>query len=374
MEKQVYIKYVNDFIHLISLYLNKKKCDIEIKEDELSFFYKLASHHSLRALFFKVIVETGLSVDPQKLKKFEEIYMMNVRKGILFQKEREALYEFLNKEEIDFLPLKGIVINELYPDKFVREFADNDVLFASKDKEIRDFFVSRGYKVEMFRKSNHDVYLKEPSYNFEMHRDLFAEREDNELTVNYFKNYIDKAHIKNNHEHELSDEDFYIYFTAHTYKHFHEAGCGIRTLIDYYLFLKAKNLDEEYIKNEVKKLEFADFSKEISTLSLKLFDGEELNEKEKEMLLFISSAGTYGLLENAVHKGVEEKGKFRYFMSRLFPPVEFYKGTYRWAYRHKILIPIAWLMRFFRVVFKGNKKARDEIKIIRKSKGKKKKK
>ena len=372
MEKELYRKYVKEFLHLISLYLNKKEIDVELSDEKIDFFYKFAAHHSLRALFYKVLLETKAKVDPEKLKKFEEVYMLNLKKGVLFQRERVEVYKFLNNEGIDFLPLKGIVINELYPDKHVREFADNDILFGSKDKEIRDFFVSKGYEVEVFRRSNHDVYLKKPNYNFEMHRDLFAETEDNKETVEYFKNYLQRAHVKSGHERELSNEDFYIYFTAHTYKHFHVSGCGIRTLIDYYLFLKAKNLDFNYIEKELKKLDLVDFSRKICSLSQKLFDEIPLEESEEEMLLFIASSGTYGILENAVNKGVGEKGKFRYFMSRVFPPLTFYKRAYKRAYKCRILIPIAWVMRTFRILFKNNKRARDEIKVISKSKAKKK--
>ena len=71
------------------------------------------------------------------------------------------------------------------------------------------------------------------------------------------------------------------------------------------------------------------------------------------------------------NKGVKEKGKFRYLMSRIFPPLEFYKGAYSWAYKHKILIPAAWFARLFRIVFKSNKQARDELKAIKKSKANK---
>ena len=76
----------------------------------------------------------------------------------------------------------------------------------------------------------------------------------------------------------------------------------------------------------------------------------------------------YGTLEHSVAKGVKEKGKFGYFMSRVFPPYRFYKGAYPWAYYCPILIPIAWLCRFFRILFKNPKKATNELKTISKYK------
>ena len=371
MEKEVFNNRIVKFIKLFSLYLNKKKAtDFVIDNNELSFFIKMANRHSLTALLFKALQDTNSKVEEGVLKKLEEHYFLVLRKAILFDKERKELYDYLNTNQIDYLPLKGIILKDYYFDPYTREFADNDILFdGSKDKLVKDFFTNKDYIVELFRKSNHDVYIKKPFYNFEMHRALFGETGDNKKNIVYFKDYLSKAHIKENYEHELGKEDFYIYFTAHTYKHFHVSGCGIRTLIDYYLFLKNNSdLDFTYINQELEKLDLLDFSNQIKTLAIKLFDDEPIDEKETEMLLYIASSGTYGTVDHYVAKGVKAKGKFGFLMSRVFPPYSFYKSAYPWAYKCPILIPAAWLWRFFRILFKSPGRAMGEIKLISKCK------
>ena len=202
-----------------------------------------------------------------------------------------------------------------------------------------------------------------------MHRNLFGEIEDAPKLIGYFANYLKDSAIKEGYEHYLSDENFYIYFTAHSYKHFHQSGCGIRTLVDYYVFLKKhSDLNFKYIDKELKKIDLLDFSNLIKTLAIKVFDDEKLTKEERETLLFIASSGTYGTLQHSVQKGVKEKGRFGYFISRVFPPLSFYKSAYPWAYKSKVLIPVAWLMRFFRILFKNPKKATQEIKMISKTK------
>ena len=370
MNQETFNKYINQYFLLLGAYFNKKSLnDFKVDDEELSFFIELSKLHSLRAILFKAL--ESQQVDAKLLKPLEEFYFANLRKGVLFEKERNELFKFLNENQIDFLPLKGIILKDYYLDPNTREFADNDILFAKDDKKIKDYFVNRGYQVEIFRKSNHDVYLKKPFYNFEMHRALSGETGDNENVVSYFASFIGKAPVKEGYEHYLSKEDFYIYFTAHSYKHFHVSGCGIRTLIDYYLYLKNNELDFNYINQELEKLDLLDFSNNISSLSLKIFDGQELNKEEQEMMLFIASSGTYGTLEHAVDKGVKEKGKFGYFMSRIFPPYSFYKSAYPWAYKTVVLIPVAWFLRCLRVIFKNPKKAKNEIKLISKNKNKK---
>lgn len=365
MEQERFHTLVKEFIHLTALYLNHKEDPSFIVDKErISFYYSLAKYHSLKALLYQVLKNTKVSINKEYLDKLEQKYLFNMRKSLSFGEERKALYQYLDEQGIYYLPLKGIVIKDYYPDPYAREFADNDILFSHDDYKIKQFFVNRGYTSEYYRKSNHDVYLKKPLFNFEMHRALFGETGDNQKIVEYFKDYINKATIKEGHEKCLSKEDFYIYFTAHSYKHYHASGCGIRTLVDYYVYLKKEQLDFNYINEELKKLDLLDFSNKISSLSIKLFDEEPLNKEEEEMLLYIASSGTYGTLENSVKKGVKEKGRLRYFMQRVFPPYRFYKTAYPWAYYCPILIPIAWMCRFFRVLFKNPKKAKNELKLI----------
>ena len=367
MDKELFKNNVLSFAKLLSIYLNKKEAsDLVIDKELLSFYVKLSKHHSLKAILYAALSSTKAQANEEYLKKLEEYYLLTLRKAVLFDKERNELYEYLNNNQIDYLPLKGIILKDYYLDPYTREFADNDILFdEKKDKLVKDFFVKKDYTVELFKKSNHDVYIKEPFYNFEMHRALFGETGDNKKNIVYFKDYLSKAQIKENYEHQLSKEDFYIYFTAHTYKHFHVSGCGIRTLIDYYLYLKNNELDFVYINKELEQLDLVDFSNDIKSLSIKIFNDESLDDKELDMLLYIASSGTYGTLEHSVAKGVKEKGKFRYFMSRVFPPYRFYKSAYPWAYYCPILIPIAWLCRFFRILFKNPKKATNELKTIK---------
>lgn len=375
MDKETYIKYLKDYLHLISLYLNKKE-ELSFKIDESNFntFLNLSKKHSLTALFYKVCKDTKVDIKEEYLKVLEQYYFSNVQKHVLFDKERKELFEFCTNNMIPYLPLKGIILKHYYPDPYTREFADNDIWFGKdKDELIKKFFVERGYEVELYRKSNHDVYLKKPCLNFEMHRDLFGETGDNEKIVSYFSKHF-KVRVIAPLVLELYFmlDDFYVYYTAHSYKHFHNAGCGIRTLIDFYLFLK-KNTENEllnfkYINKQLEKMDLVDFSNQISTLALKVFDEKELDEQELETLLFIASSGTYGTLENRVNKGVKEKGKTRYFFSRIFPPYRFYKSAYPWAYKVPILIPIAWLCRLFRILFKNPKRATSELKMISKSK------
>ena len=121
MDKESFTNNLFSYLHLVAIYLNKKEApDFKVDDETFSFFVKLSKQHSLMALLYKVLKDTKAEVNSEHLKKLEEYYLANVRKNVLFKKEREALYKFLNENQIDFLPLKGLVLTNYYLDPDTR--------------------------------------------------------------------------------------------------------------------------------------------------------------------------------------------------------------------------------------------------------------
>ena len=85
------------------------------------------------------------------------------------------------------------------------------------------------------------------------------------------------------------------------------------------------------------------------------------------MFQYIASSGTYGTIEEKVNKGIKQKGKFRYLMSRIFPPRYVYKTYFPPAYKCIILVPLGWIIRCFRLVF-GRSNMKAELKAMHKYK------
>ena len=77
--------------------------------------------------------------DPELMKKWQEKKNKAIRKNILFDVERSRLYGFFDSQGIWYLPLKGIVIKDLYPKAGMRQMSDNDILFdGAFSEEVHD--------------------------------------------------------------------------------------------------------------------------------------------------------------------------------------------------------------------------------------------
>ena len=186
----------------------------------------------------------------------------------------------------------------------------------------------------------------------------------------------------------MSDEDFYIYITSHAYKHYSGSGTGIRTLLDLYAYLKAKeeSLDFGYIQTECRKLGIRDFEKRNRRPCWKVFSSQQIYDRvsfeqslsadEMEMLKYYLSSGVYGTFEQMVENRMEKQkktdgkknlSKLSYYRHRVFLGMELYEN-YPLLVKYRFLIPAYWFYRIVRMLF--SKKHRNymlrEVKAVKK--------
>ena len=226
MDKHSYKQNAYYLMYLIRCVLNNKvPAKEKLDKMDLSGVFAVAKAHSLTAIAAYALESAGIYD-----KDFEEEKNKAIRKTIILDAE-------LEKACIWYMPLKGILIKDLYPQIGMRQMADNDIIFDNnRSDDVRIIMQSLGFQTESFDSGNHDVYYKPPVCNFEMHTELFGDWHQEELYT-YFSNIFQKV-IKDNENgygYHLSVEDFYIYITAHNYKHYSSGGTGLRSLVDTYV-------------------------------------------------------------------------------------------------------------------------------------------
>lgn len=345
--------------------------------ERLNKLYYISRTHFVDALTGMVLKQEGVILPTI----WEESIAKAIRKVILFDAERAKIFSFMEQNGIWHLPLKGIILKEYYPSIGMRQMSDNDILF---DKNFADavcnYMISIGYRVESFGQSNHDVYEKEPVYNFEMHRTLYGSSHDKRWKT-YYKNIKNRlvCDERSSYSYQMTKEDFYIYILSHGYKHYTGSGTGIRTLLDFYVYLQKneQKMNFSYIERECKKLGIFDFEKRNRILCKKVFKVSSLkslrkilSEKEGEMLKYYLTSGAYGTMERRVENRLNDYkvlSKPRYILNRLFPRREIYQ-YYPVVNKHKWLLPGFWIYRMVNILLKKERRENvlREFRIVRK--------
>lgn len=396
MNKDKILKNGFDMLYLSACALHSIVPDAEkVYDMDLKEIYLLSSRHFMQAITF-IAIESFISQNPEFREKipndlFNEWKLVKskaVRSDILFDVERKKLTAFLEENKIWYAYIKGIVIQRYYNRSEMRQMCDNDLFFdASRRKEVYDYMVNSGFEVIYYEKGCPDSYKKKPSVLFEMHHSLYRELAEEKVFNNYYANAKEML-LKdedNDYGYHFNDEDFYIHFTTHDYKHFINAGSGIRSLMDIFVYIndKGDSLNFEYINEELSKLGIIDFENEMRTLAMKLFSKETiskfnfisvLTEEELELFLFCVTSGTYGnkisYIKNRVKRGTENRknGVFKYILRRFFPEMSFFKMKYPKIYKYKILIPFLAIYRIFSRSIVNFRELKFEFKVIFKKK------
>lgn len=359
------------------------------RDTDFGRLYRLSRFHSVAAMVSAALERGGYLaaeyMDEALIRDWRDVRSNTLRKNILFDAEREEILRFFEEKEIWYMPLKGCVLKNMYPEYGIRQMADNDILFDPAGRRmLRDYMEARGYKTEQYMKNIHDVYTKPPVFNFEFHVQLFGPAGGPEW-IRYYETVKDRLvkDTDNRFGYQFRDEDFYIYFVLHMFKHYRAGGTGIRSLVDLFVYLnqKAEYLDWNYIRGELILLEAGEFEENVRTLAMQLFwtgEVEIFTREQQEMLKYLLGSGTYGTTENRIRKklsalqenerSIAVVTKLKFCLRRLFPGLEYMKMYAPFCYRHKWLIPFFWVYRLVRGLRKNHRFIRAEIRALRKIK------
>lgn len=338
--------------------------------------FLLSKKHYLSAVTYLCVKELKEKPDKELLGKWEHAYAISVHIDIRQAFAWEELKQAFSEKGLRILPLKGLCIKKLYPDPELRLMSDLDILYEkSLFSDVKKTMLELGYE---YRKetagSNHQIFERAPDLHVEMHSDLLP---GTSPLAEYYADAWSRAHpAKESSVYHFSREDEYIFLLIHAWKHFQGNGGGIRSIVDFYLFLKQyeKNLDKEYISRELKKADSialkngiqeespSEFEKFIQNKTEQWFKRDliELDQSGAELLM----NGVYGRKENAWRREYERKGKIRYLFSRVFPPFRMMKMSFPILKKFPVLLPFCWCIRLFRGIFFKGKEVNKELHYI----------
>ena len=366
MTKHDYKQTAYYILYLIRCVLqNKVPSNDKIEKMDMALLYKVAEDHSLSA-----IVAYALETAHVHISAFEDAKNRAIKKCILFDYEREKILAELEAAGIWYMPLKGVILKELYPRIGMRQMCDNDILFDKKyQASVKLIMQGLGYDVISYRVGCNDKYNKLPVLNFEMHHSLFSEGHEKQF-YDYYNDIKNKlfSETDNGYSYRFTDEDFYIYMIVHEYKHYRDGGTGLRSLVDEYVYINkySSKLNMSYIETELKKLGIFEFEKNQRILSKKIMCGVKLEKYEKEILDYIIFSGTYGNIENHVKNkaGFTISSKICYLFHRVFITMPQIKSSYPFFNDYKFLLPILPAYRLVKLLTVSRKRIISELKVL----------
>ena len=234
----------------------------------------------------------------------------------------DRLQEKLEEAGIRNQVLKGAVMKHIYPRPELREMSDIDFMIYEDDFTDTDRIVEEAGFVKVQAIKHHVIYQKAPFLTLEMHWDLYEKT-------------VDKSQ----------------YMISHMAKHFYENGCGIRNLVDIYVFNQkyGHSIDRTQVKQELKKCGILNFERQMSELALIWLENRKCSKFYVNLFRYMIDCGIYGKGENGIwsqlckQNAPQQKKSFN--LTYYFPTAQYMKEYYPWLEGKEGLLPLAWLCR-----------------------------
>lgn len=363
-------KYVQIMMKLIKSEITKTPLELseELTDDDLKAVYTISKRHDLAHLTGYALEKNRLLPDNEIGKKFIKEKNLAIYRYFNLDSAQNEIYKEFEEAKIPFIPLKGSVIRELYPEPWMRTSCDADILVKEEDLDRAISLLVNTKNYTEKNRGSHDVSLySSQNVHIELHYNLLEDgRANNAIKIlnNVWENVLLEENCS--YRYKMTDNFYYFYHIVHMAKHFEVGGCGVRPFADIWIFNHSNSLNSEKKYELLKKAELYDFSRTSEKLSEVWFGNLEHNELTRQVEEYILKSGAFGNTESMVSVMQAKKGnKAKQILTRFWLPYKFLKFRYPILQKYPFLVPFYQLKRWIEVLFNGRLHHRiDELKMI----------
>lgn len=305
---------------------------VSVEDDLIPTLYAMAYRHELAHL-----VAYGLGTGCCLSGGFQERLLEAHYRYERYAHAYEELSQRFEKEKLPFVPLKGQVLREFYPEPWMRTGCDLDLLVRQEDLERAGKLLESdmGYGPKAI--SGHDIsFISGDGVRVELHHTLI---EGNEVLRDIWDHCA---------QGQMEPEYLYLYHIAHAAKHLRHGGCGIRPVLDLWLMERQGITCADALLEQCGLLTFA---KALSRLSRCWFETGQVEEALRPLHCYILQGGIFGTAQSveALRRDFDKK--------RLFISKKELEYAYPILRKRGWLLPVCQLRRWCRLLRSGQLRA-----------------
>lgn len=307
----------------------------------------LAKRHQMEHIVSHALLKNG---QKEYAKPLHQSIWMSEQQGFVLDQVRGAF----NGREIPFIPLKGAVLRGLYPEGWMRNSCDIDVLVRESDLASAEAALTGLGYVKSNGKTAHDITFTAGAVCLELHYTLIEEYRLPQIAA-VLDRVWDYSYLVHDYEYAMADEMFYFYHIAHMVKHFENGGCGVRSFVDLWMLDHWMAFDCQKREDLLLQGGILTFAQAAERLAEHWFSGGDATGLDT-MEQFVFTGGAYGTTVNGVTvKKVLRGGRWRHILSRLFVPYAQLKRYYPVLQKHPYLLPVYEVVRWVQALDRKNR-------------------
>lgn len=362
-------------IRILFSLLRSAICGTEISDKDrkllthqvCSDLFSVSQQHDIAHLIGFAINKDKVEISTEYRQAFTKKMMQAIYRYERLNCEFEQICKALEEARVPFMPLKGSILRNFYPEAWMRTSCDTDILIHNEDIEKAAGYLVEHCQYRCENQGSHDVSMFSPTGNhLELHFDLVEEGRANSSSK-ILQRVWDTAILKQgtNYQYEMPDEMFYFYHIAHMAKHFMIGGCGIRPFLDIWILKHKMPHNPDKRKALIDAGGILAFAVQAEMLSEIWLGDAEYTNTTSQMESYIINGGVYGTMSNRISvEQITRGGKANYVLSRLWLPYNVLKFQYPSLDGNPALLPLYEIRRWCKLLVGGRaKRSMNELKF-----------
>lgn len=322
----------------------------------------LSKRHDLAHLVSDALIRNGIinekSSDYKNVKKLK---LIAIYREVQRAQAYQEIASVFSEANIQYVPLKGLLIRDMYPQAWMRSSCDIDILVHENDlKKAAELLVNAGFTTDG-KKTYHDMSFFKAKVHLELHHNIC---EDNEQIDRLLSKVWDHVEPVNGIECKETKDYFVFHHVAHMFYHFIGGGCGVRPFLDLWIMNKCGLCDSENLMLLLEATQLIKFYNVIREICGIWFEGKERTDIAASVERFILKNGVYGTSDMSSRSLIIRKnGKIRYIFSLVFPPYNEMCINYQILKKHCLLLPAFYFVRIIQKIF-GKDRNKNKNRLI----------
>ena len=313
----------------------------------------IARKHHILPLVYTGAVSCGISSKEPFMQSLFLEYLRILMRSEAQQEQIRRICTAFEENGIDYLPLKGCNLKQLYPKPELRVMGDADILIRMEQYgKIRPIMESLGFTEK--NESDHELVWDSTGLHLELHKRIIPTY-DRDLYA-YFGDGWSQAKNAGLTRYAMDPEDEFIFLFSHLTKHYRYGGVGCRHVLDLWVWRRAHpDMDEERIRAALGRMQLLRFYDHIRAMIGNWFEDGPESHMSEYLTEFILSCGSWGTadrmlqsiaLRNARNHGTVRGNRAKSILRSLFPPVSVMGQRYPIVNRLPWLLPAFWPVRW----------------------------
>ena len=329
--------------------LEQEISDLEISAIDCGELLEISVKQSIMPIVYRGLKRMG--VPAEYLEQFNSAWFKHVFR---FGQRHDALGKLstaLNNRKIPYVPLKGAVLQYLYPDPNMRTSSDIDILVHEEDIDQAVQAIEDHTAFVFVKRNYHDVLMTNSRVALELH---FSIKENMENIDKLLSKAWEYAQLTDDgFRYEFTPEYLLFHVVAHMSYHMVHGGLGIRPFLDLWL-LRNKS---EYNEAEVRRM-FADcgiltFYEKCCELVDSWMSGKQVSDELSLLEEYCLSGGVFGSDESVSASRMRKHQKSNYLMNRLFVRRDVLEAVYPELRDKPLSMPFYQMKRWTRLLDKN---------------------